>query len=122
MVIRGGLTKIAEKRGEAKCKRERERYTQWNAEFQRIARTDERDFFSEQCKKTEENNGIGKTRNLFKKTGDTKGTFHAKMGTTKERGRLRKEINMEKKYEEVKRQEKLGKIRNDRKFPHDMEA
>ena len=62
------------------------------------------------------------TRDLIKKIGDTKGTFHAKMGTTKERGRLRKEINMEKKYEEVKRQEKLGKIRNDRKFPNDMEA
>ena len=86
------VLQIAEKRGETKGKGERERYTHWNAEFQRIARRDEKAFFSEQCKtnkqtkkKTEENNGVGKTRNLFKKTGDTKGKFHAKMGTIKER-------------------------------------
>ena len=110
------VLQIAEKRGEAKGKGERERYTHGNAEFQRIARRDEKAFFSEQCKKkkTEENNGVGKTRNLFKKTGDSKGKFHAKMGTIKERGRLGKGINLEKQYEEVKRQEKLGKIRNDR--------
>ena len=76
---------IAEKRREAKGKGEKERYTQLNAEFQRIARRDKKDFFSDQCKEIEENNRIGKTRNLFKKIRDTKGTFHAKMGTIKDR-------------------------------------
>ena len=71
---------IAEKR-EAKGKGEKERYTHLNAEFQRIARRDKKAFFSDQCKKIEENNRMGKTRDLFKKIRDTKGTFHAKMGT-----------------------------------------
>ena len=71
------VLQIAEKR-EAKGKGERERYTQWNEEFQRIARRDKKVFLSEQCKETEGKNRIGKTRNLFKKTGDNKGTFHAK--------------------------------------------
>ena len=70
---------IVEERKEAKGKEERERYTQLNTEFQRIARRDEKDFLSEQCNEIEENNRMGKTRDLFKKTGDTKGTFHAKM-------------------------------------------
>ena len=61
-----------------KSKGERERYTQPNAEFQRIARRDKKGFLSEQCKEIEENNRMGKTSNLFKKTGDTKGTFHAR--------------------------------------------
>ena len=64
---------------------ERERYTQLNAEFQRIARRDKKAFLSELCKEIEENNKMGKTRDLFKKTGDTKGTFHAKMGTIKDK-------------------------------------
>ena len=72
---------IAEKRRETKGKGEKERCTHLNAEFQRIARRDKKAFLSGQCKETEENNRMGKTRDLFKKPRDTKGTFHAKMGT-----------------------------------------
>ena len=77
--------KIAEKRREAKGKGKKERYIHLNAEFQRIARKDEKAFLSDQCKEIEENNRMGKTRDLFKKIRDTKGTFHAKMGTIKDR-------------------------------------
>ena len=80
----GGL-QIAEKRREAKGKREKERYTHLNAEFQRRARRDKKAFLSDQCKEIEGNNTMGKTRDLFKKIRDTKGTFHAKMGTIKDR-------------------------------------
>ena len=73
------------KRREAKSKREKERYKYLNAEFQRIARRDNKAFLSDQCKQTEENNRMGKTRDLFKKMRDTKGTFHAKMGSIKNR-------------------------------------
>ena len=76
---------IAAKRREAKSKGEKERYTHLNAEFQRIARRDKKAFLRDQCKEIEENNRIGKTRDLFKKTRDTKGTFHAKMGSIKDR-------------------------------------
>ena len=76
---------IAEKRREAKGKGERERYTHLNAEFQRIARRNKKAFLSDQCKEIEENNRIGKTRDLLKKIGDTDGIFHKKMGTIKER-------------------------------------
>ena len=76
---------IAEKRREAKSKGEKERYTQLNAEFQRRARRDKKAFLSHQCKEIEENNRMGKTSDLFKKMRDTKGTFHAKMGTIKDR-------------------------------------
>ena len=76
---------IAVKRGEAKSKGEKERYTHLNAEFQRIARRDKKAFFSNQCKEIEENNRMGKTRDLFKKIRDTKGTFHEKMGSIKDR-------------------------------------
>ena len=76
---------IAEKRREAKGKGEKERYTHLNAECQRIARRDKKAFLSDQCKEIEENSRMGETRNLFKKIRDTKGTFHAKMGTIKER-------------------------------------
>ena len=76
---------IAEKGREAKGKEEKERYTHVNAEFQRIARRDKKAFFSHQCKDIEENNRMGKTRDLFKKIRDTKGTFNAKMGTIKDR-------------------------------------
>ena len=69
---------IAEKRREAKGKGEKERYTHLNAEFQRTARRDKKAFLGEECKETEENNRMGKTRDLFKKIRDTKGTFHAK--------------------------------------------
>ena len=75
---------IAEKRREAKGKRGKERYTHMNAEFQRIAKRDKK-AFCDQCKEREENNGMGKTRDLFKKIRYTKGTFHAKMGTIKDR-------------------------------------
>ena len=76
---------IAVKRREAKSKGEKERYKHLNAEFQRIARRDEKAFLSDQCKEIEENNRMGKTRDLFKKIRDIKGTFHAKMGTIKDR-------------------------------------
>ena len=72
---------IAEKRREVKSKRAKERYTHQNAEFQRIARREKKAFLSDQCKEIEESNRIGKTRDLFKKIRDTKGTIHAKMGT-----------------------------------------
>ena len=76
---------IAEKRREAKGKGKKERYTHLNAESQRIARRDKKAFLSDQCKEIEENNRMGKIRDLFKKIRDTKGTFHAKMGTIKDR-------------------------------------
>ena len=76
---------IAVKRRQDKGKGEMEKYTQLNAEFQRIARRYKKDFLSDQCKEIEENNRMGKTRDLFKKIRDTKGTFHAKMGTIKDR-------------------------------------
>ena len=76
---------IAEKRREQKGKGEKERYTHLNAEFQRIARRDKKAFLSDQCKEIEENKKIGKTRDLFKKIKDTKGNFHAKMSTTKDK-------------------------------------
>ena len=73
------------KRREVKSKGEKERYKHLNAEFQRIARRDKKAFFSDQCKEIEENNRMGKTRDLFKKIRDTKGTFHAKMSLIKDR-------------------------------------
>ena len=76
---------IAVKRREVKSKGEKERYTHLNAEFQRIARSDKNTFLSDQCKETEENNRMGKARELFKKIRDMKGTFHAKMGRIKDR-------------------------------------
>ena len=72
------------KRREAKSKGEKERYKHLNAEFQRIARRDKKDFLRDQCKEIEENNRMGKTRDLFKKIRDTKGTFHARMGSIKD--------------------------------------
>ena len=81
----GEALQIAVKRREAKSKGEKERYKHLNAEFQRIARRDKKVFFSDQCKELEENNRMGKTRDLSKKIRDTKGTLHAKMGTIKDR-------------------------------------
>ena len=75
---------IAVKRREAKGKGGKKRYTHLNAEFQTIARRDKKAFLSDQCKETEENNRMGKTRDLFKKIRDTKGIFHAKMGSVKD--------------------------------------
>ena len=79
---------IAEKRREAKGKGEKERYIHLNAEFQRIARRDKKALLSDQCKEIEENNRMGKTRALFKKVRNTKGTFHAKMSTKRDRNGL----------------------------------
>ena len=83
--LSGEALQIAVKRREVKSKGEKERYTHLNAEFQRIARRDKKAFLSDQCKETEETNRMGKTRDLFKKIRDTKGTFHAKMGSVKDR-------------------------------------
>ena len=83
--LSGEALQIAVKRREVKNKGEKERYKHLNAEFQRIARRDKKAFFSNQCKEIEEKNGMGKTRELFKKIRDTKGTFHAKMGSIKYR-------------------------------------
>ena len=83
--LSGEALQIAVKRREAKGKGEKERYQHLNVEFQRIARRDKNAFFSDQCKEIEEKNRMGKTRDLFKKIRDTKGTFHAKMDSIKDR-------------------------------------
>ena len=83
--LSGEALQIAVKRREAKSKGEKERYKHLNAEFQRIARRDKKAFFSDQCKEIEENNTMGKARDLFKKIRDTKGTSHAKQGSIKDR-------------------------------------
>ena len=95
---------IAKKRRETKGKGEKERYTHFNAEFQRIAMRDKKAFFSDQCKEIEENNRMGKTRNLFKKIRDTKGMFRTKMGTIKDRNgmNLREAEDIEKGWQEYK--------------------
>ena len=93
---------IAVKRREAKSKEEKERYTHLNAEFRRIERRDKKAFLSDQCKEIEENNRMGKTRDLFKKIRDTKGTFHAKMGSIKDRNGmdLTEEEDIKKRWQE----------------------
>ena len=83
--LSGEALNISVKRRESKSKGEKERYKHLNAEFQRIARRDKQAFLSDQCKEIEENNRIGKTRDLFKKIRDTKGTFYAKMGSIKDK-------------------------------------
>ena len=83
--LSGEALQIAVKRREVKSKGEKERYTHLNAEFQRRARGDKKTFLSDQCKETQENNRMGKTRDFFKKIRDTKGTFHAKMVSIKDR-------------------------------------
>ena len=100
--LSGEALQIAVKRREAKSKGEKERYTLLNAEFQRIARRDKKTFFSDQCKDIEENNRMGKTRGLFKKIRDTKGTFHAKLGSIKDRNGmdLTEEEDIEKRWQE----------------------
>ena len=85
---------IAVKRREVKSKGENERYKHLNAEFQRIARRDKKVFFSNQCKEIEENNRMGKTRDLLKKIRDTKGTFHAKMGSIKARNDMENDMDL----------------------------
>ena len=88
------------KRREAKSKEEKERYKHLNAEFQRIARRDKKDFFSDQCKEIEENNRMGKTRDPFKKIRDTKGKCHAKMGTIKDRNGMDLTEDIKKRWQE----------------------
>ena len=83
--LSGEALQIAVKRRDTKSKGEKEKYKHLNAEFQRIARRDKKAFLSDQCKEIEENNRMGKTRDLFKKIRATKGTFHAKMGSIKDR-------------------------------------
>ena len=93
MAVWEGLTNSCEKKG---SKKEMERYTHLNAEFQRIARRDKKAFLSDQCKEVEENNRMGKTRDLFKKIRDTKGTFYAKMGWIKESEKVGLKLNIQK--------------------------
>ena len=96
------MNNLTVKRREAKSKEEKERYTHLNAEFQRIARRDKKAFLSDQYKEIEENNRMGKTRDLFKKIRDTKGTFHAKMGSIKDRNGtdLREAKDIKKRWQE----------------------
>ena len=93
------------KRREVKSKGEKERYSHLNAEFQRIAKRDKKAFLSDQCKEIEENNRMGKTRDLFKKIRDTKGTFHAKMGSIKDRNGmdLTETEDIKKRWQEYKK-------------------
>ena len=103
---------IAMKRREAKSKGEKERYKHLNAEFQRMARRDKKDFLSNQCKEIEENNRMGKTGNLFKKIRNTKGTFHAKMGSIKDRNGmdLTEAEDIKKRWQEYKKEVYQKKI------------
>ena len=95
------VLQIAVNRREVKSKGEKERYIHLNAEFQRIARRDKNGFLSDQCTEIEENNRMGKTRDLFKKSRDTQGIFHAKMGTIKDRnGTDLKEADVKKRWQE----------------------
>ena len=105
------LLQISEKRREVKGKGEKERYTYLNAEFQRIARRDKKAFLTDQCKEIEKNNRMGKTGDLFKKIRDTKGIFHAKMGTIKDRNHmdLTEAEDIQKRYQEY-REELYKKI------------
>ena len=91
---------IAVNRREEKGKGEKERYTHLNAEFQRIARRDKKAFLNDQCKEIEENNRMGKTRDLFKKIRDIKGTFHAKMGTIKDKNGKELEEDIKKRWQD----------------------
>ena len=94
--LSGEALQIAVKRRETKSKGEKERYKHLNAEFQRKARRDKKTFLSNQCKEIEENNRMGKTRDLFKKISDTKGTFYAEMGTVKDRNGM--DLNRSRRY------------------------
>ena len=115
MAVWGGLTNSCEKR-EAKRKGEKERYKHLNAELQRIARREKKAFISDQCKEIEENNRMGKTRGLFKKIRDTKGTFHAKMGSIKDRNGmdLTEAVDIKKRWQEYT--EELYTLSYDRSF------
>ena len=110
--LSGEALQIAVKRREVKSQGGKERYKHLNAEFQRIARRDKKAFFRNQCKETEENNRMGKTRDLFKKIRDTKGTFHAKMSLIKDRNcmDLTEEEDIKKRWQEYT--EELYKTRS----------
>ena len=102
MAAWGGLTNSCEKK-RSKNKGENERYIHLNAEFQRIARRDKKEFLSDQCKEIDKNSRMGKTRDLFKKMTDTKGIFHAKMGSIKERnGMDLTDADIKKRWQEYK--------------------
>ena len=102
---------MAVKRREVKSKGEKERYKHLNAEFQRILRRDKKAFFSDQCKEIEEKDRMGKTRDLFKKIRDTKGTFHAKMGSIKDRNCLDlTEADVKKRWQEYTEELQKKKI------------
>ena len=94
--LSGKALQISVKRRETKSKGEKARYKHLNAEFQRIPRRDKKAFFSDQCKEIEENNRMGRTRDLFKEIRDTKGTFHAKMGSIKDRNGM--DLNRSRRY------------------------
>ena len=94
--LSGKALQISVTRRETKSKGEKARYKHLNAEFQRIARRDKKAFFSDQCKEIEENNRMGRTRDLFKEIRDTKGTFHAKMGSIKDRNGM--DLNRSRRY------------------------
>ena len=98
--LSGEALQIAVKRRESKSKGEKERYKHLNAEFQRIARRDKKAFFRDQCKEIDKKNRMGKTRDLFKKIRDTKGTFHAKMGLIKDRKDLTEAEDIKKRWQE----------------------
>ena len=102
MAVWGGLTNSCEKKRGEKQRRKEDRYKHLNAEFQRIVRRDKKAFFSDQCKEIEENNRMEKTRDLFKKIRDTKGIFHAKMGTIKDRNDmdLLEAVDIKKRWQE----------------------
>ena len=104
MAVHGGLTNSCERR-EMKSKGEKERYTHLNAEFQRIERRDKKAFLRDQCKDIEESNQMGKTRDLFEKIRDTKGTFYAKMGSIKDRNGmdLTEAEDIKKRWQEYRR-------------------
>ena len=104
MAVWGGLTNSYEKKRSEKQRR-KERYKHLNAEFQRIARRDKKAFLSNQCKEIEENNSMGKTRDLFKKIRDNRGTFHAKMGSIKDRNGmdLTEAEDIKKRWQEYRR-------------------
>ena len=104
MAVWGGLTKSCEKKRSEK-QREKERYKHLNAEFQRIARREKKTFFSDQCKEIEDRNRMGKTRDLFKKIRDTKGTFHGTLGSIKDRNGmdLTEAEDIKKRWQEYRR-------------------
>ena len=116
--LSGEALQIAVKRREAKSKGEKERYSHLNAEFQRTARRDKKAFFSDKCKEIEQKNRMGKTRDLFKKIRDTKGTIHAKMGSIKDRNGmdLREVEDIKKRWQEYTEEKRSVQKRSSTKI------